>query len=604
MIGMSWVLILALARWAGMLEPIELRVHDIVVNARSSLARTDPPVTVVIADENDIARLGWPLSDQILGDVLSRLAATGPRAIGIDLYRDKSRPPGEREFAKLLAQDPRIIAVARLSERREPGISAPPVLVGTDRVALADMVVDKDGTVRRGVLYFGDESGTFPGLALRLALEYLAGEGIVPAPSAADSAHMRLGKTVIPPLAGNEGGYDRFDSAGYQFLLDFRDRPGRFATYNFSDVVDGRVPAAAVQGKVVIVGVNALSVKDFFYTPLDKLGADLSVTPGSTVHAQVVSQLIRMAHGDAGVARCLPKPFEYGLMLVFGLAGSLIGMMARNLRPFMLAGTAMVLALVGAGFGAARADWWLPLAPTLLAFAGAALLMSAHLSLKEKREREIYRQSLMAYLSPAVVKQIVSGNLKPQLGGERRDVTVMFADIRGYTTLSESMAPEQTISFLNQYFGHIVEDIHRHDGTVVSFMGDGIMAVFGAPIDVPNPPQSAFDAGKAMLRSVAAMNLGRAATGLEPIRIGIGLNHGNAVVGHVGAVNRHEYSAIGDVINVASRLEGLTKDAGFALVCSSSVRDRLSGEDRLEALGAKPIKGHTPVEVFGFSPLA
>jgi adenylate cyclase len=179
----------------------------------------------------------------------------------------------------------------------------------------------------------------------------------------------------------------------------------------------------------------------------------------------------------------------------------------------------------------------------------------------------------------------------------------MFSDIRGYTTRSEGMRPADLLAFLNGYFDGVVDIIHRHGGTVVCFMGDGVMAVFGAPQPLANPCDSAFRASRAMLENLGAVNERLRAGGHAPIDIGIGLHAGEAVLGHVGGRERHDYSAIGDVTNVASRLESSTKDAGYRLVLSDEVASRLADRTGLASLGPVSLKGHTPVVAHGFDPI-
>jgi len=179
----------------------------------------------------------------------------------------------------------------------------------------------------------------------------------------------------------------------------------------------------------------------------------------------------------------------------------------------------------------------------------------------------------------------------------------MFSDIRGYTPRSEKMTPRECIAFLNRYFEGAVAAIHDHGGTVVSFAGDGIMAIFGAPQDLESPCESAVAAAKAIVANMHALNDKLRAEGVEPIAIGIGLQAGPVVVGHVGSRSRHDYTAIGDAVNVASRLEGVTKEAGYRVVCSAEVAQKLRDRSSLVALGRVAIKGHAPVEAFGFDPV-
>jgi adenylate cyclase len=179
----------------------------------------------------------------------------------------------------------------------------------------------------------------------------------------------------------------------------------------------------------------------------------------------------------------------------------------------------------------------------------------------------------------------------------------MFSDIRGYTTRSEGMKPADLLAFLNRYFDGVVGIIHQHGGTVVCFMGDGIMAVFGAPQSLDNPCDAAFRAARAMLDNLKEVNERLRAENLAPIDIGIGLHAGEAVLGHVGGRQRHDYSAIGDVTNVAARLESSTKEAGYRIVVSDEIAGRLPDREGLVPLGPMSLKGHTPVNAHGFDPI-
>ena len=221
-------------------------------------------------------------------------------------------------------------------------------------------------------------------------------------------------------------------------------------------------------------------------------------------------------------------------------------------------------------------------------------------TLLKLQERRRLRASFSGYVSPAVMDEILAGHIKPELGGTRRFVCVMFSDIRGYTTRSERMTPEEIIRFLNRYFERVVSLVHERGGSVVSFMGDGIMAVFGAPKPLENPCREAFEAARGMLAFVTELNRQFVTEGEAPVEIGIGLNAGEAVTGHVGSSTRHDYTAIGDVTNVASRLESLTKELGYRVVVSKLVADQLGQTGGLTPLGPMAIKGHTPVDVYGY----
>jgi class 3 adenylate cyclase len=233
---------------------------------------------------------------------------------------------------------------------------------------------------------------------------------------------------------------------------------------------------------------------------------------------------------------------------------------------------------------------------TLIALGGRQALETAI----NLRERARLRRIFGGYVSPSIMREILAGNLHSTLGGVKQFACVLFSDIRGYTSRSERMTPEQTIAFLNRYFDRVVPIIHAHGGTVICFMGDGIMAVFGAPQPLANPCLAAFETTRAMLANLRELNAELAAKGEVPLEIGVGLHAGEGIAGHIGASVRHEYSVIGDVTNVASRLEGVTKDVGYRLVCSRIVADMVGTGSGLTALGPRTIKGHSALEVFGY----
>jgi adenylate cyclase len=177
---------------------------------------------------------------------------------------------------------------------------------------------------------------------------------------------------------------------------------------------------------------------------------------------------------------------------------------------------------------------------------------------------------------------------------------VLFSDIRNFTALSEHLPPEVVTDFLNRYFERMTPAIHRHGGTLDKFIGDGIMAVFGAPNAMQEPCGNAFQTACEMLSELDAFNREQGTRGSPQIAIGVGLHFGPALVGYIGSTDRHEYSAVGDTVNTASRLEGLTKELGYPIVMSAAVRERLTDQNGIEMLGVRSLKGHAPIKVFGW----
>ncbi|HEX7055062.1 MAG TPA: adenylate/guanylate cyclase domain-containing protein [Burkholderiales bacterium] len=198
------------------------------------------------------------------------------------------------------------------------------------------------------------------------------------------------------------------------------------------------------------------------------------------------------------------------------------------------------------------------------------------------------------------MSEILAGRIQPGLGGQRRRVCMLFSDIRDFTTRSEFMPPEALIEMLNRYFTEMTRSVHEHGGTVDKFIGDGMMCFFGAPQALERACDSAVAAARDMLRRLDELNRAFAAEGMPSLAIGIGLHVGEVVVGHVGSDARHEYTVIGDAVNTASRIEGLTKKLGHALVISRDVWAELAEREPFAPLGEHPVKGRSSVQVYGY----
>ena len=346
------------------------------------------------------------------------------------------------------------------------------------------------------------------------------------------------------------------------------------------------------EGKPVLLG-SVLPFVDRHYQPVNLAGWEENdyFVPGMLIHAQALRSLL-----GPGLVDEAPKAAVIVLVLL-----------AANL--WWLAGRSLVGLASFVGFAALAAgiSTWLLHGGVYLPVTGAVLTallaVAARIAFEaavQVLERRRLRRAFGGYVSPQIMAEIVKGRLDPSLGGEHRRICVLFSDVRGFTARSEAMTPQEVITFLNRYFERMTAVIHEQEGTIDKFMGDGIMAFFSAPNMLEDPCHRAFIAARDMLAEVEELNVELEAEGTPAIRIGVGLHVGEAVVGHVGAEARHEYTAIGDVVNVAARIEGLTKDVDYALLCSDSVVEEIADLAQLDDLGPKPIKGHAPVRVYGW----
>ncbi len=244
---------------------------------------------------------------------------------------------------------------------------------------------------------------------------------------------------------------------------------------------------------------------------------------------------------------------------------------------------------------------YLPVGGILLSGLFAFALRSIYeLALKAHENREL-RGVFGSYVSAETLRAMIAGGVQARLEGERRRVCILFADIRDFAVRSEG-APQELVATLNEYFSEMTVAIHLHNGTVGKFVGDAIMAYFGAPQVLERPEKNALEAAQDMLMRVRQVNARLKEQGIAPIEIGIGLHIGDVVIGHVGSENRHEYTAIGEVVGMAAKLEELTKTLGYPVICSKAVAESVEISGGLTDLGAHKVKGDDTLPIFGWYP--
>ncbi len=616
-LGFAATLLVIGLRSAGFLQFVELATYDAYLRVKEHQSVPEPRIVLVQTVEEDIQKLGeWPISDRRMAEVLKKVLASNPRAVGVDLYRDIPVPPGSDELSALLTGDKRVIFIEKFGKDSSKRVAGPAALRGTERIGFSDVTPDDDGVVRRGLLFLDDGKTSSTSLALRLALAYLAEEGVTPQPDADDPTHIRLGRVTLRPFEADDGGYVGADAQGYQYLLDFRGGAQRFKTYSLSEVLEGRVEPNLIKGSVVIFGVNAESVKDEFLTPFDRFTRRGHATAGIAVHGYEVSQLIRGAlQGDVPI-RFLSDRFENLWILLWSLAAAMVGKFARSTVRFSLSTAAGLLLLVGATLFAFLEHWWLPVAPAAIVWLGSAGLVTAFLSGHERQEKKFLMDLFSRSVSPAIADEmwkqrasfIKGGRLEPQT----MTVTILFSDLAGFTTVSERLTPAQLMDWLNQYMETMAGLVIKHGGVVDDYYGDAIKANFGVPLprtsaeeirqDAANAMRCALDMRREMEQLVASWS----AQGAPLVKVRVGIATGPVVAGCLGSAQRMKYTTIGDVVNTAARLESYGKEIPEHLVnpycqvmVAASTVAQLDGEFKLEPIGTLQLKGKTQgVDVF------
>jgi adenylate cyclase len=574
-----------LARGHGWLQPFELLIYDAL---RVSWAghEASSRIFLVGGNEDDITEFDWPLRDGELADLLDRLASWKPRVIGVDIYRDKPKPPGTERLTAVLAQHKEIVWTFKLQEGTQRAIQPPEVLRGTDRAVLADLVADAGNVIRRALLYAGDENYTAMGM--ELGLRYLAGDNIRPAPAPGDD--IRLGKAVIAALDDTRGPYTRLDSGGYQILLDYHGGSDPFPLKSIGEIMRSDEAAPLVRGRAVIVGVTSESVKDSFSTPFNTGFNSQEQMNGIVVHAHVADQLIREAIGGSAVLHGFSRGVEDLWIWAWAMAGMALGLLIRYTIPAVCASAAGLLGLAGIVYAAFGAVVLVPALPAAIAWIGSAGLTNRVMHAASNRTRTLLRKSFEHYLPPAVIAQMLAAETLPQLGGERREISVLFSDIAGFTALAETMDPKFLADLANNYFEGVCAAIFEQGGLVNEFAGDGVLAFFGAPHEQPDHADCAVNAALGIDEFASRFSAAQKARDIDFGHTRIGVHTGIAMVGNIGARSRLKYSAQGDTLNTGSRLEGLNKAIGTRICVSGAIVGK-ARRHRFRPIGSFVVKG-------------
>jgi adenylate cyclase len=356
-------------------------------------------------------------------------------------------------------------------------------------------------------------------------------------------------------------------------------------------IIEGAKPdidPAIFKDKIVFVGLTGAGLLDMFQTPLGR-----GVAPGIRLHASVADSILsdRLIH---------PAPRWIATASVM-MAAVVVGLMAAML-PFSVAAGGAVLLAVAYAAGATyefSVGLWVTLAQPMLSVAVALFLGTAYRYFVEDAEKRKVSRLFGRYVSKDVYQQLMADPGLAELGGQRREMTVLFSDIRGFTSITEKGSPEELVAQLNEYFTRMVDVVFRHGGTVDKFVGDMVMALFGAPVADPRHADNAVAAAVEMVDQLRQLNAEWSSQGKATLDIGIGLNSGDMIAGNIGSSSIMSYTVIGDNVNLGSRLESLNKEYGTRIIMSDATRTRLTTEYTTRPLGRVVVKGKTkPVEIF------
>lgn len=348
------------------------------------------------------------------------------------------------------------------------------------------------------------------------------------------------------------------------------------------DAVDGKpplIPASAFENKIVFVGTSAAAMSDVHATAFG------GSTPGVYLHATLADNIL-----SRQFMRQTSLTADVAVLIVAGLVGGIaaaalpVWWALAGVMGISVAGVALATRAVGLGV-------WAPVVAPLTATAVAFVGGIAWQYFVEGREKRHVKKLFGRYVSPDIFNQLMTNPAIAGLGGERREMTVLFSDIRGFTTASEQGTPEAIVAQLNEYFSEMVDVLFRHHGTLDKFVGDMVMGLFGAPVTDPLHADHAVASALEMSAALSRLNTRWAAAGQPVLDIGIGINSGVMIAGNIGSQSIMSYTVIGDAVNLGSRIESLNKDYGTRILISQATRDRLTWPVRTRQVGEAKVKG-------------
>ena len=617
-------------------------IEELRVRTFDAFQRIDPrvktarPVAIVDIDEASLAQFGqWPWPRTRIADMVTNLTRLGAIAIGFDIMfaePDRLNPDVAADTFRDLDEETRIKLRALPSNDQILADVMKRSRVVLGESGLPHMLSEMDETLPvTGLAMLGEEPQRFmlkfPGLLRNTTvLEKAAGgrglltinperDGIVrrvPMIMQAQGATMpSLSFEMLRVVTGTDTIFIKSDVAGMQSIgvKGFQvptDLNGQlwvhFARHDPSlyvsalNVLEGRVPPEKVRGKLVLVGTSAAGLNDLKTTPVDP------AMPGVEIHAQVLESALTKA--------VLAKPY-YGPAVEF-LGALVLGLLviafAPMFGPITLVGVGALFATLLIG-----TSWYFYTQHRLLIDFTYPLLSTTSIYLtliftsfvREQKQRRQIRSAFGQYISPALIEQLAQSPEKLQLGGEEREMTIMFSDVRGFTTISESYKhdPQGLTALMNRFLTPLTNAILDRKGTIDKYMGDAIMAFWNAPLDDKEHQINACNAALDMLEKIDVLNQEREIEAQEgghayiPINVGVGLNTGTCVVGNMGSNLRFDYSVLGDSVNLASRLEGQSKEYGFPIIIGSKTAMAAKDKFAILELDFIMVKGKKEPEV-------
>ena len=562
------------------LEAFEAKTYDLRFKDLRGPIQPNPDIAIIAIDDKSIAELGrYPWSRDRYAQLIDKLVAAKAKAVLFDaFFPERENAKNDRLFAEAVKRAGNVVLAAAFHFDKEGRVtsitrSLPEIGRGSAGTGHSNLIPDDDGVMRRIPLLLEKDGEQIPSLGLMGAMLALGEEKFIPG-----DFDIALGGHRIPV------------DEQYKMWINYVGEPGIYPRYSFTDVLNGRIPADQLKGKILFLGATALGIYDMRVTPFN------GNTPGVELHATIADDIISGRFIRQGGIEAL---IDMSFIIVMG---AIAFFLTTRLRLYgAIPSTAILLSgYIWFTYYMFTAGQWINMIYPVISAIVAVLVGGGFRYLVLERSAREMRSMFSSYLSPKLVARLEKDPEAAKIGGDNKEVTVLFTDIKSFTTFSEAHPPQEVVSRLNEYLGAMVQVIEQHDGTIDKFIGDGIMAYWGAPLAQPDHAKLAIECIKAIDGRMRELRVKWQERGVEPFTIRGGVQSGEVVAGNVGlAGKKMEYTVIGDTVNQAARLEGTAKYYGVSYLVGEETYQRTRETCRYRELDKIRVVGkQLPVTVY------
>ncbi|MBN1384887.1 MAG: adenylate/guanylate cyclase domain-containing protein [Elusimicrobia bacterium] len=568
LLGAVAVFIILILNFLGTLDLLEWKSYDFRLQLRG---QKEPTGEIVIAaiDEPSLARYGrWPWDRSIHARMVDRLTDFDVKTIGFDVFfSEKSNPRSDRLLEEAIARSRRSVSEVYFEVENMVATKAHPpsdaIIKGSAGLGYPYVAPEMDGIIRKimPVMRYKDE--LYPHISIAVAAAYLG----------------KPWKEVVKEIP--------LDNYGEMLV----NHCGGFETYkyiSYCDILDAKIDKEELKNKIVLLGFAASGLYDRHATPFSP------TLPGIETVANNINACLN--------ADYISYPSAWTGFLSIVIIGCILTVLLPKLSPWKSTALTLVVFALWSGicvyYFIGKQIWIQYIPSTFLIFLSYISITSWRFITEEKEKRWL-KKAFGQYLSPVVITEIMKNPDSLALGGKRQELSVLFSDIRGFTTISEASTPEEIVALLNEYLTKMTEIVFKYEGTLDKFIGDAVMAFWNAPIAQEDHAQRAVFCAIEMIEELAILQDKWRAENKPIIDIGIGVNTGEMVVGNMGSVDKMDYTVIGDNVNLGARLESLNKEYKTHIIISESTYKLVKDKVKVKDLGTTKVKGKAkPVEIY------